>query len=197
MSRRLTVTLAIALLMFVLAPMASADEITTPSGILIIPDGSQVTSVFVLPPDTFDFGPAFGVDFSFQGGTGSTYGTINEGDVGSITFTVPVTDLSFTAIVDGNYGQLSADGFGYSCYNPAVPNHSLCGTPFDETVSGPVSEITWNNFKGFSGVESLSFTVDAGDPPTSSLILLGFGLIGLLALSHCKGWFKSMRLGKD
>lgn len=51
MGRRLTVTLATALLIFVLAPMvASADEITTPSGILIIPDGSQVTSVFVLPP---------------------------------------------------------------------------------------------------------------------------------------------------
>lgn len=106
--------------------------------------------------------------------------------MGSIIFTVPVTDLSFTAVVEGDYGQLVADGFGYSCYYPPVPNHSLCGTPFDETVSGPISEITWNSFKGFSGVESMTFTVDAGDPPTSSLIFLWVGLIGILASSRRK-----------
>jgi hypothetical protein len=76
--RKLTVTLAIALLMFVLAPMASADEITTPGGnLLIIPDGSQVTSVFIL---SLGFGcglNAIGVDFQFQDGTGSTGGCFN------------------------------------------------------------------------------------------------------------------------
>jgi hypothetical protein len=194
MGRKLTVTLAIALLTFVLAPLARADSITTPSGLLIIPDGSQVTSVFVVPM----FGSCFniiGVDFQFQGGTGSTISCTNvEGNNTNITFTVPVTDLSLTAIIppEDNAGlsALSADGvgvFAFACSNDPFPNplHPCPGT-IDLTLSGPISDLFLFSFETFSGIESLSFTVDAGDPPTSSLIFLGVGLIGLLVSSRRK-----------
>ena len=188
--RKLTVTLAIALLMFVLAPMASADEITTPGGnLLIIPDGSQVTSVFILP---LGFGcglNAIGVDFQFQDGTGSTGGCFNGGDFTSIVFTVPVTDLSLTLLLGANANELSADGATvFECFFfPSSPTPCPEGVQtIDLTLSGPVSALSWDSEQGFSGIESLSFTADAGDPPTSSLILLGFGLIGLLASSRRK-----------
>src|ERR1700751_1141020 len=106
MGRRPTVTLlAIALLMLVLAPkMASADEITTNAGMVIIPNGSHVTSVFLAP--TFDICfNVIGVDFAFQGGTGSTISCLGVGGSHTtIDFTVPVTNLSLTALVSGDRG---------------------------------------------------------------------------------------------
>src|SRR5262245_49387984 len=109
MGRKLAVTLAVALLIFVLAPMASADIITTPGGFLVIPDGSQITSVFI----TFEFpacGFHVGLDFQFQGGTGSTSGCFPEGNFTVINFTVPVTDLSLTALIPAEFAQLTVDG---------------------------------------------------------------------------------------
>jgi hypothetical protein len=184
MGRKLTVTLAIALLMLVLAPLARADQITTPDGILVIPDGSRVTGTAFFQ----SFFPVYGVYFQFPGGTGFERGNYDDGDGGYINFTVPVTNLSFTAILSGGSGVLSAystqAGYGYSeaCYGTQA---SPCGT-FNVTTSGPITSLFWGTGSGFSGVESMSFTVDAGDPPTSSLILLGFGLIGLLVSSRRK-----------
>ena len=53
-------------------------------------------------------------------------------------------------------------------------------------LSGPISDLRFQTFedRNFSGIESL--TVDAGDPPTSSLALLGFGLMGLLVSFRCE-----------
>jgi hypothetical protein len=189
MSRKLTVTLGIALLMLVLAPMASADLITTPTGILVIPDGSQVTSVFLVSP------VVFGVDFQFQGGTGSTFGNVLDGYLGKITFTVPVTNLSFTAIMLTQVGSIFADApsgqvpvFGCSDFPPLPPTNPCPGQPFDITLSGPIDRLFWTSafVTSLSGIESMSFTVDAGDPPTSSLILFGFGLMGLFVSSRRK-----------
>jgi hypothetical protein len=183
MGRKLTVTLAIALLTFVLAPMASADEINTPGGTLIIPDGSQVTSLF---PVVGSLGQAYQVDFQFLGGTGTNRGDFEDGNVTNIMFTVPVTNLSFTAVLDGRFGQITADSFNFQC-GPGVPGvpGAECGT-FDFTLGGPISSLDLGTGDGTAGIESLSFTVDAGDPPTSSLIFLGVGLIGLLVSSRRK-----------
>jgi hypothetical protein len=184
MGRKLTVTLGIALLTFVLAPMASADEINTPGGFLIVPDGSQVTSLF---PVVGSIEQAYQVDFQFIGGTGSNRGDFEDGDVTNIMFTVPVTNLSFTALLNGQNGQIGTDsGFGFQCsdaYFPPAP--PTCGE-FSFTLGGPISSLDVATGDGEAGVESLSFTVDAGDPPTSSLIFLGVGLIGLLVSSRRK-----------
>jgi hypothetical protein len=185
MVRKLTVTLAIALLMFVIAPIASADLITTPTGILVIPDGSQVTSVFLATP------VSFGVDFQFQGGTGSTSGNFLDGYGESITFTVPVTNLSFTAIILTFEGNIFADGvpvFVCSDFPPLPPTNPCPSQPFDLTLSGPIDRLGLDTTfaTNYAGIESLSFTVDAGDPPTSSLIFLGVGLIGLVVSSRRK-----------
>jgi hypothetical protein len=178
MGRKSTVTLAIALLTFVLAPMASADEIKTPDGILIIPAGSQVTAVFVVPNS---HPLIFGVDFQFPGGTGSNSGDFIDGDGSTIKFTVPVTNLSLNAVIGGSEGLLSADGFFFSCPGQFPNPSNFCPGPFSITISGPVTTLNVGTADGIAGIESMSFTtVDAGDPPTSSLIFLGFGLIGLL-----------------
>jgi hypothetical protein len=185
MGRKLTVTLAIALLMFVLVPMASADLITVPEGILVIPDGSQVTSVFNAPePPCFQ---AIGVGFAFQGGTGTTSGCFDNGDGGGITFTVPVTNLSLTAMDGSPAFEIFADGVGvYFCEISSF--NSFCPGTVDLTLSGLISDLSFaSGDGGFAGIESLSFTaVDAGDPPTSSLIFLGVGLIGLSVSSRRK-----------
>ena len=187
MGRKLTVSLAIALLTFVLAPMASADSIETPLGPLIIPDSSQITSTFVIP-SLSGFGFTYGVDFRFSDGTGFDRQDFIESD-GGITFTVPVTNLSFSAVLaSGGNGSLEASNGAELDPCPGGEPITFCGPgPFDFTLSGPVSSLGWfAESPGFSGIESLSFTVDAGDPPTSSLILLGFGLIGLLVSSRRK-----------
>jgi hypothetical protein len=184
MGRRLTIALAVAVLLFVLVPTASADEITTNAGFLLTPEGSQVTSVFVLP----SFGVCFnviGVDFQFPGGTGSTVGCQIDIDATFITFTVPVTDLSLSVIPAGSdFAILSANNFSeilFQCGVPSTP--SPCPATIDLTFSGPISDLALgiDGDSTFRGIESLSFNVDAGDPPTSSLCLLGFGLIGLLS----------------
>lgn len=191
MGRKLSVTLAIALLMFVLAPMARADEITTPGGnLLFIPDGSQVTSVFIL---SVGFGcglNAVGVDFQFQGGTGDTGGCPNSGVFTDIAFTTPVTDLSLTTLIAGEIATLSADGATvFQCNSEPFPGNTPCPATgmLNLALGGPISSLFLGSFQGFSGVESLSFTVDAGDPSTGSLIFLGFGLIGLLVSFRRQG----------
>jgi hypothetical protein len=177
MGRKLNVTLGIALLMLVFASVARADSIESPFGPLIIPSGSQVTSTFTSPGI---FGSlVYGVNFQFTDGTGFDEDGFIQSD-GGITFTVPVTNLSFSGIL-GTGGECD---LGTSS-GPLV-NVFPCGN-FDFTLSGPITGIGWfAESPGYSGIESLSFTVDAGDPPTSSLVLLGVGLIGLLVSSRRK-----------
>ena len=183
MGRKLAVTLAVALLMFVFAPMATADLITVPGGrVLVIPDGSQITSVFLL----IQFpgcGNTIGLDFQFQGGTGSTFGCTNDVTVTDINFTVPVTDLSITALITGLSNTLFANGgFPPVFQCDFFPTDTCPETGMlNLTLGGPISSVLLSSFMGQpSGIESMSFTADAGDPPTSSLVLLGFGLMGLL-----------------
>ena|SRR5215472_15174766 len=183
MRRKLAVPLAVALLIFVLARRASADLITTPSGEVLIPDGSQITSVF---PTIFGNCHTLGFDFRFQGGTGFTTSCfIEEGTITDITFTVPVTNLSLSLVVpDPSAETILSDGTSvlFECHdeNPFEPNPIPCPGTIDLTLSGPISFLFLSSFPGFSGIESLSFAADDGDPRTSSLVLLGFGLLGLL-----------------
>ena len=188
MSRKVAVTLALAMLMFVLAPATLADLIFTPTGVVLIPEGSQVTSQSVIGGFGNCQNNVEEVDFKFQGGTGSTISCLGvEGNLTTIEFTVPVTDLSLTAIISpaNHFASLTADnGFVFECSDdPAFPPPcpvfgSIVFGSIELTLGGPISFLQLVSNDDFSGIESL--TVDAGDPPTSSLVLLGFGLIGLL-----------------
>ena len=194
MSSKVAVTLALALLIFVLAPTARADLIFTPTGVVLIPEGSQVTSQSVIGGFGNCQNNVEEVDFKFQGGTGFTVSCLGiEGNLTAIEFTVPVTDLSLHAIISpaNHSASLTADnGFDFECSDdPAFPPHcpllgSIVFLPDELTPSGPISFLQLISNDDFSGIESL--TVDAGDPPTSSLVLLGFGLMGLLVLLRRK-----------
>jgi hypothetical protein len=157
---RLTVTLAIALLMLVLATMASADTISTPNYPLVIPDGSTVTSIFI-PPS-----PGIGVTFTFPDG----YGQAEEfagnylpngeyaagGTLGFFYFNVPVTNLSLTATLgNATFGELQVSPVAFFVCTSACPGL------FDLTITNaPVEVISWDAVYGGAGIESMSHTLD-------------------------------------
>jgi len=110
MGRKLAATLAMALLTFVLVPMASADLITTPTGVVLIPNGSQVTSLSIISDAPF-CNQVIEVSFQFQGGTGSTWRCPVDITSTSLNFTVPVTDLFITAVIPPTFSaQISLNG---------------------------------------------------------------------------------------
>jgi hypothetical protein len=176
MGRRLTVTLAIALLVFVLASMARADTVTSPYGYTFtIPDGSVVTSFFN------SRGLIFGVDFSFPDGSGLVQRELGIGEFGQIDFAIPVTNLKLIGFLGaGGPGEqeLSASsptGFTFAlCDNP-IPTE--CEGPFDVTLSGPVSQVTFDSFSQ-AAVTSMSYTVPTvPEPTTLFLTSLGLGCV--------------------
>jgi hypothetical protein len=181
MRRKLAARLAVALLILVLAPIASADFITTPGGTLLIPDGSQITSVFIdpnLPGCGFN---VVGLNFQFQGGTGSTIGCFNDGETTNINFRVSVTDLFLTALTGEDAAIFTDSGPVFQCSPAPSDNHCPAGGMLNLTLDGPISSLLWESRQAPTGFLSLTFTAaDDGDLPTSSLVLLGFGLMGLL-----------------
>ena len=197
MGRKLTVTLAIALMMFAFAPMmARADTITTPNGYpLIIPNGSQVASIFTInnPSD-----PGLGVTFSFSGGTGEATEFPRDGGGSVIDFTAPVTNLTFTAFLDaadsGSIEALSPTGGGFY-FDCGIGMTRCPSDPFQLSVSGPVSEISIGAFQGASGIESMSFTV--GVPEPSTILLLSLGLIAIPMIKHRSSWRELFRVPRS
>lgn len=155
-----------------------ADEISTPDGLLVLPNGSQVTSIFVLPPGTFDPGAStYGVDFSFADGIGSTLGNFNDGNQGIINFTTPVTSLTVNWLSQGS--SFIWDG-GPVCENLDPP--SFCPSTGTFTLTGSISSLTWVYFNGFGGPVSISYVlapVTAAEPAAFGLLLTGLLLLGL------------------
>ena len=109
MVRNLAVSLASAILLLVLAPLAGRGIIVTPQGIVTpkdivtpennvvvaVPDGNLMTAMDFLPPGSsltrFSM-----MGFEFQDGYGYSRGDYSDGDNGVITFTVPVSNLPVT-----------------------------------------------------------------------------------------------------
>jgi hypothetical protein len=178
------VKLAVAIAALFFATLAHADSISTPDGTLVIPDGSVITGTFVIPAGEFGPAPAYGVDFQFQDGSGVAYGEGNDGDVGSLTFTVPVTFLSVTWIATGpadlSVGGTVAGG-GY------ISTDCSCTTgPLVETFSGSITSLSWGNYYGYSGIESMSYIEDppVNAPEPSSFPLSVIGLAALLLVAR-------------
>jgi PEP-CTERM motif len=178
-----TLAFAAATLMSALCPMVKADTIVTPNnnGVLIVPDGSLITAMFFTPPGGSLSG-FYTIDFQFQNGYGYARGDYNDGDNGVITFTNPVSNLSV---------NWEATGSEFSMFAATNPGGSLyrCDPlpcPTQASFPGPgITSLSWQNDKGFSGIDSLTYTVTASPEP-SSLLLLGSGLMALVGLFRRK-----------
>jgi hypothetical protein len=171
----------LALLCF--AVCVRADTLTFQDGEIIIPDGSTVISSV-----TEDTGatatPENLVTFSFADGTGFAGGDFNDGDGGTITFTVPVTSLTISWIATGEEWAISTNGGG-----PVIECQSMsCGTMETLTFTGVITSIGWSNFAGFSGIESMSYTVATPEPGALVLLAIGLGsIVGLKRYRFRKG----------
>ncbi|MFZ0886044.1 MAG: PEP-CTERM sorting domain-containing protein [Candidatus Acidiferrales bacterium] len=175
--------LALAFAVLLFASLAHADQIVTSTGVETIPDGSTVTSVTFIPyPHGIEWGNTSLVDYSFAGGTGDTVGNSLLGFDGTIDFSSPVDDLSFTWVGVTLFTASDNAGDSFLC-----DTGCLSGS---EAFSGSgITQITWQGGDEQGGISSLTFTADPPDPPDppsvpepSSLLLAGMGLAALIAM---------------
>jgi hypothetical protein len=178
---KLKLAVAFAVLLFAVA--VKADEVPAGYGTAYIPDGSVVTS-----PITYSNNgePEATFSFSFADGTGTFWDQGPEGAGGTIDFTTPVSALS----VDW-YGAdfVAGDNLGDEYYTPSDYDTPTGTVAF----AGPgITSMQWAvpNNTGLAGIESMTYTLDAADPPADppsvpeppSLLLLGMGLAALISL---------------
>lgn len=181
------VKLAVAFAVVMFASLAQADQITTATGALTIPSGSSVTALDLIPiPHGLEWGDVYLADYSFAGGTGDTEGNSLLGYTGTIDFTSPVADLSFTWLGVTLFTASDNAGDSFLC-----DVSCLAGT---EAFSGTgITEISWQAGDEQGGISSMTFTVDPADPPDppsvpepSSLLLSGMGLATLIGFGRRK-----------
>jgi hypothetical protein len=183
MKIRLVVAAALTLAVLFLASQVGADGVQTSVGTVFVPDGSVITSDQQLPgqlPYTYI------VDFTFGDGSGTA---LTEGDSdGTINFTTPVANLSFTGFGDFWLTDNLGDWFIYS---------DICCEGYGDTsgtFAGPgITSVSWMAIGGGSGISSMAYTLDgpASVPEPSMFVLFGAGIAALLlagALRFCKNW---------
>ena len=178
---------ALAVLLF--ASLAQADTLSlyNPNdpaelvSVLAIPDGSTITSETFIPGDS-----AIGiwiVDYSFADGTGFAKGDTNDDVFGAITFTLPVSSVTF-GWFGGNVFQVEAAGGG--SFQSCVNSEDGCGIGSGvETLIGPaITGLTWAGYDpGYGGISSLAYNSDPiGAPEPSTYAMTIAGIFGLLAL---------------
>lgn len=178
------VKFAVAFAVLLFASVARADGIETDNGLVYIPDGSVVTSLLDTEPDLTV------VSFTFADGTGVADANGVFGAGGTINFTVPVSDLSFGWVGNGNgpgYVFDVTDNVGdifHPSPTPSDPYPPLTGT---ETFAGPgITSLGWGTYSVPGGISSLNYTLDttAPVPESSSLLLSGMGLAVLIGLAR-------------
>lgn len=175
------ISLIALLAVFLFVPASKADTIVEPNndGTLIIPDGSVITDMYLVPDQPYQ---TYGVDFTFADGYGSEDGNYEEGDAGSINFTTPVSDLVVSLVVPDTefyiFASTSPNGASSTEYN-CTPIGTTCYGG-ELSFPGPnISYLSWQNGGGgYSGISSMSYTT----PEPRTIVLLVGGLLGILAL---------------
>jgi hypothetical protein len=175
--------LAVLALLAVSAPMR-ADSVSSPYGPLYYPSGATVTSI---SNNAFPYSEpgVWGLYYSFADGTGQTYAPGDDGDVGYIDFSTPITSITF------DYTWDNTSPFDVTFYNL---NHAPFETFSDSATSGTetftfdtsVTELQWigqDASWGEGGITSLSYTLDGpvATPEPGSLLLtvLGLAFVGV------------------
>jgi hypothetical protein len=176
---------ALAILAFtLLAAPLKAESITVGSiETFIIPDGSTITSIQIVPSLRGGIVYDARINFSFADGTGTVFGDYIYGLTGEIDFTVPVSSLTYTY----DFGAAAAEGFAIG----DIVCGGQCAQPFGTTtVNGPISSISWFTLDNWGGIDSMSYVVDppVSAPEPSSLALFAAGLIPLLFLKRLQVW---------
>jgi len=168
--RTMKIKLAVAFAVLLFATLARADAVNVDGILLVIPDGSTVTSVTTSePPSGFDVE----VDYSFAEGFGSTEFLSNNGapaSIGEVVFTGNVSNL--VVYIFG--ADFEVNGL-YFNFGGGV-----------QTDSTPIvgADIEWQTDDIEAGITSMSYTVDANVPEPSSLLLSGMGLAALIGLAR-------------
>lgn len=173
---RAKLAVAFAVLMF--AALARADDITTPTGNLYIPDGSTVTAFGILPTTPLQeelFGDQYYVDYSFSDGTGVTEGNYLAAYAGAINFTEPVSSVTFDWLKDIDFA--AGDNLGDSF---TAPGNVFVGSGTETFQGTDITQIQWYGAGLNVGIASMSYTV----PEPSSLLLSGIGLAALIGLAR-------------
>lgn len=134
------VRLAAAFAVVLFATLARADSINTPTGTLIIPDGSTETAFGIAPPPTPQieeiFGDQYYVDYSFADGTGETAGNYLASYSGQVNFSSPVSNVTFSWMQGGAVPFSFSDNMGDSVGFPDDEYGVYSGVV---TLTGPTS----------------------------------------------------------
>ena len=173
--RNMKMKLAVGFAILLFSTLARADQVQTGVGPVFIPDGGVVTSDQQVPgeiPYTYI------VDFTFADGSGSA---LTEGidSTGTINFTTPVADLSFSGI--GVFWLTDNLGDSFVCED--LDNADCDSGSF----AGPgITSVGWQAVGAGSEIESMNYTLNgpAAMPESSSLLLLGTGLATLIGLAR-------------
>jgi hypothetical protein len=182
MIRKLAVSLAIAMLMFVLAPLADANIVTFSE--IILPSTTPLTNQYAAFDVTFS-NTYYAIDSRFlQDG----YGIAEAINPATIFFATPVSALSITWVTVNTDFVATA----YDASNNVLSTFSAaaCGADCEGVASlagADISSVIWHDNAGLVGIDSLTFTEGStATPEPSSLLLLGTGLTGLVGFFRRK-----------
>jgi hypothetical protein len=172
------ITLAVAFAVLLFAGAVRADGIETDEGLFTIPDGSTVTSFDIVPYlGSPQYGYQYEFGYAFADRTGNTEGNYWFGYIGVIDFSVPVSDLTLIWFANDQFTLTDNVGDSIGCGD--------CSGVSTLQDSG-ITQISWQVGGELGGIESMSYTLDATDPPSvsepSSLLLSAMGLAALIGL---------------
>jgi hypothetical protein len=164
---------------------AKADVYESAYGPLYFPDGATVTSVGVVSLDG-QFNEQ--LDYSFADGTGVTDDPVVDSEVGSISFSTPVTSVTFGFTSDSepfNVTFYGPSGAPFETFSDPGPGTGAFSGVESLTFDTDVTRIFWilgTGDIGYGGITSLSYTEASpvSTPEPASLLLAGIGLIALV-----------------
>jgi len=165
---------------------ANADVYESVYGPLYFPDGATVTSVGAVYLDG-QFNEQ--LDYSFGDGTGVTDDPVVDSEVGSISFSTPVTSVTFGFTSDSepfNVTVYGPSGVPFETFSDAGSGTGAFSGVESLTFDTDVTRIFWilgTGDTGFGGITSLSYTEAppaVSTPEPTSILLVGIGLVALL-----------------